>query len=395
MGEIAYITNIGLGSAPLAEERIVIAKVPGTGRITAPYANQAAGYSVLMCPVPTSSLVRTVRRELEFREKNENPEINLSPRDIVDLETRIGSVIDGLWLFLKVDGHAEVKRKDGITGAVRVLNYGRTSEIDLPEQLMHKYLPMQRLIQYVTVLEQTLKEISFQYLTNITSSDFIDPALVSKLPENFTVHPGVVLRSVLPQNEAVGRLYPDSRVFLESNPELNAKVSAAAAKHYRSGLIAKIAAPRFNLSEGEAAQGIQTLTALLDGLMPLLPFDVYDLIMQNHAVESLMERMRAIKREVGSMGPVESMPRQVRQRHSLLISQYQRLAEQQERAYAKNKKLMQRMNTVFAIEPETMNGYDAETVEEVIKLLGEKVSFIRKVLQEDLKQKLVPQGVSS
>ncbi len=269
-----------------------------------------------------------------------------------------------------------------------------TNGTDIPDELKHCYLPTQRFTQIITVFDTALAKILFAYLN-------ADEALQEH--ERLAVHDaGLLIRSLMPENVAVQRLYPNERVGIPGQPELSARIAARAVECYQNGQITELAAQQLRMGEEELSQeGLERLVSLLGKIMPVLPFEVYDYVIirgklsdfqQSADLEGLAEKIKSLGSQIDSIrnelkpspGVVNDYNSRVAE-HTEYVRQYRRAVSKNNELARKGRGYVEQLKKSFGVDVLTMTKYDATTIEEAITLFGEEFSFVRNVLEKSEK----------
>lgn len=147
----------------------------------------------------------------------------------------------------------------------------------IPEELKGSYLTTQQFAQLITVLDRALAEVVMAFFERdrqwwagkgIKTSDC------------------ELIRGLLPQNPATKALYPKERITMPGEPDRSLETAKRVSECYESGQLAELAANQLSLSEQALSQeNLALLVNTLDQLMPLLPFDIYELIVTNGRIE--------------------------------------------------------------------------------------------------------------
>ncbi len=227
----------------------------------------------------------------------------------------------------------------------------------LPEELRQRFLPTQRLVQMIKILEMPLFMALDAYV-------HADPSWESY--KGLPINLGLLTRRLRPQNPAFRALYTDARITINNDKALTDEVAEKLCADYRNGSVAKLATAQLKLSEDELNQeGLERLVSLLDKIMPVLPFDIYEHIVLSFAIKALQTRLRAITH-------TPHAPNQSRA--------YQFLINQHKVMRTRYDGLSSKLRDGFGVNVNTMLDHNELVIEETIALFGEELGFIRAVL---------------
>lgn len=151
----------------------------------------------------------------------------------------------------------------------------------VPEELKSSYLTTQQFAQLITVLDRTLAEVVMAFFER-DKKWWAENGIKTSNCE--------LIRALLPQNPAAMVLYPKERTALPGEPDKSSETAARVSECYKNGKLAEVAANQLRLSQQALSQeNLTLLINTLDRLMPLLPFDIYELVVTNDRIGRLSE----------------------------------------------------------------------------------------------------------
>lgn len=237
----------------------------------------------------------------------------------------------------------------------------------VPSGIEDIFVDPHRLTQIVAVLDRSLTEIVGKYYDN-------NPDMNNVLPQNEGFDLGLLVRALMPDNPTMRKLYPDERVYLPDMPEAADELVRIIIDARLTGKIARKLAPDLGLTEDEATLGLNKIISVLNDIMPLLPYSVYDYSWTSLNSAKVRQRHEALVEEV------KMFDEQGRYQEAQKAVKLIRMIERNFDGLLKKKQtLSSKLGQEYGIETFTVFDTESSVIEDAINLFGEELNILRQV----------------
>ncbi|HEY7316696.1 MAG TPA: hypothetical protein VIE89_03910 [Candidatus Binatia bacterium] len=250
----------------------------------------------------------------------------------------------------------EVRQGPNKRGCLILNSSKRITKLD---ESAGQFIPLDNFSSMVSALDRALSRVVIAYVTE-------DPNTAA-LCRGHVIHSGLLLRAFLGETAAIRTLYPEHVMGVPNDQGLNEVLISTTRQAFEQGLLARLCAKRYGLEEEEFRAGLERAVSVQRMMLPLLPSEVHRLVDALEARISLQksaEKLRA------------SNQRQAQNLSAAIQAQTLRV-----------QKITQSLKADFHMEPAKMFFLDDFLMDEIERLFGNKLHFLRSVLAPYLERR--------
>ncbi len=240
---------------------------------------------------------------------------------------------------------------------------------DLPEALRQHYMPMETFVKVVAALDKTFQNITNAYVLADTE---LKEAVAAKM------HVGLVVRNIMPQNAITDMLYPDNVMCVRDKPELTDAVVARVRACMKSGRVVELASGSLGLREEKISPAaFERIAELLSQLMPLVPLEFYYYKEIAKDAAAVYSEFKRAGEEISRV----TIPLRSDYQARVIEAKRSDKARTFEEKHREAEEVGRVLREQFGISGERFVYDDKVTIDEVIRLFGEKFRFVEHVLR--------------